>query len=164
MNIPLRLLPNWPLPEYIFIPGKNPHPKKAGGHMEGQGDPVAPTIDPDHPEKNEYLRFALDLYNHGYNWESHVFFEALWNAHGRKGSTANLLKGFIKLGAAGVKLSIDQELSAIGHFERAKELFRDVTQCEGPIYLGFNLNQLIFKIEEIIPGNQNTLKIYPVWR
>ncbi len=109
--------------------------------MEGMGEPVVSPIDD--PAKNLDLRFALDLYNFGYFWESHVYFEALWNAHNRKGSVADLLKGLIKLGAAGVKNQIAQEELALEHIERAKELFRAVQNNEGDHFLGFNLKELI---------------------
>lgn len=156
-------MPAWPLPDYIFVPGANPHPKKSGGHMEGLGDPVAGPIDRNHPESNEFLRFALDLYNHGYFWESHVYFEALWNAHGRTGSMADFLKGFIKLGAAGVKITIDQKVSAKGHFERARELFVDVMKSEGENFLGFDLKDIIGKIDETLDSEIACFKIYPGW-
>lgn len=137
-----RYMPAWPLPTYVFVPGANPHPKKSGGHMEGQGDPVAPAIDAKRPETSDHLRFALDLFNHGYYWESHVYFEALWNAHGRTGAVADLLKAFIKLGAAGVKVSIGQAVTAEAHVERARELIRSVRSACGDSLLGFDLAAL----------------------
>ena len=110
--------------------------------MEGLGDPVSDPIDVNAPEKSEALRFGLDLYNHGYFWESHVYFESLWNAHGRQGSVADFLKGLIKLGAAGVKSRIHQAARAQEHFERASQLFRDVSAREGNMFLGFDLEKL----------------------
>jgi len=142
-----RYIPSWTLPSYIFIPGVNPHPKKFGGHMEGLPDPVADQIDIHSPQDNKFFRYALDLYNHGYYWESHVYFEALWNAHGRTGSVADLLKGMIKLGAAGVKILIHQVEAAQGHHMRARELFEEVMKQEGEVFLGMNLRKLIKQIE-----------------
>lgn len=158
-----RLIPEWPFPSYVFIPGKNPHPKKLGGHMEGLGDPVAKPLDISHPEESEFLRFSLDLYNHEYFWESHVYFEALWNAHGRVGSVADFLKGMIKLGAAGVKINIGQRASALDHFTRAKELFSIVKAVEGPIFLGFDLKQLILDIDQTMDTEEMKLSVYPLW-
>lgn len=158
-----RYLPAWPLPTYIFVPGENPHPKKVGGHMEGLKDPDAPVIDVVHPEKNEHLRYALDLYNHGYFWESHVYFEALWNAHKRQGSVADFLKALIKLGAAGVKISIEQKEAAKGHYERALELINEVQSVEGDTFLGFELDQLKNKIQKTLSSNDLIMKVYPSW-
>lgn len=156
-----RLIPQLPFPRYIFIPGVNPHPKKEGGHMEGQSDPVAEKIDPAHPELSDFLRYSVDLLNHGYYWESHVFFEALWNAHGREGSIADFLKGMIKLGAAGVKFNIDQKVSAEGHLMRAKELFESVRQKEGEVFLGFNLGQIASSLDAV--KNPQQIIVSPHW-
>lgn len=155
----LRYAPDWDFPDYVFVPGENPHPKKSGGHMEGEGDPVAEPIDTDHPEKSRFLRYSLDLYNHGYFWESHVYFESLWNAHHRKGSVADFLKGMIKLGAAGVKIKIDQKVAAHGHFQRAKELFESVRNAEGPRFLGFDLDQLIENSSTAL----TCFEVHPSW-
>lgn len=157
-------MPDWPLPAYIFVPGSNPHPKKEGGHMEALPEPVATPVERLKPQENEFLRFAVDLYNHHYFWESHVYFEALWNAHNRSGSEAEMFKGFIKLGAAGVKLTIDQDISARGHFERAKELFLEVQEKEGDSFLGFNIKEIIQRIEKTLSDNLFCFEIYPDWK
>lgn len=158
-----RFLPSRDFPPYIFIPGVNPHPKKEGGHMEGEGDPVAEKIDVLHPEMNLFLRYSLDLYNYGYYWESHVFFEALWNAHGRTGSVADFLKGMIKLGAAGVKFQIKQPQNAVAHLERARELFNSIMNAEGSIFLGFKLDDLIAKIDLVLDSQGESLVVLPLW-
>jgi uncharacterized protein len=152
-----RYLPDRAFPSYVFIPGENPHPKKVGGHMEGQADPVATPIDPQAPEKNEYLRYSLDLLNHEYFWESHVYFEALWNAHGRVGPIAEFLKALIKLGAAGVKRSIGQKEAASGHCDRACELLNVVRHQVGDDFLGFDLKSLIDSI------SRGFLTAHPSW-
>lgn len=149
-----------PFPPYVFIPGKNPHPKKAGGHMEGMGDPIVPPLDTDHPEKDQTLRFSLDLYNHGYFWESHVYFEALWNAHGRVGPVADFLKAMIKLGAAGVKNQLGEKKNARDHFERALELLQSL---EVDTFLGFDILEIETLIEESIEDGKNP-QILPTWK
>jgi hypothetical protein len=156
-----RLIPNIPFPPYLFIPGVNTHPKKEGGHMFEQGEPVASALDVAHTKDSDFLKYSIDLFNHGYYWESHVYFEALWNAHGRKGSVADFLKAMIKLGAAGVKFSIQQDenakehlirakehlIRAKEHLIRAKELLSSVIASEGRIFLGFDLSDIIKKID-----------------
>lgn len=149
-----------PFPPYIFIPGKNPHPKKAGGHMEGMPDPVVPQLEPDHPEKSETLRFSIDLYNHGYFWESHVYFEALWNAHGRHGKIADFLKAMIKLGAGGVKIQLGEMKNARDHFNRALELFETL---EVDSFLGFDVVEIEALIEDSIESGKNPI-ILPRWK
>ena len=152
-----------PFPGYIFIPGKNPHPKKDGGHMAGLPDPIATPIDLIHPEKSQELRYSIDLYNHGYFWESHVYFEALWNAHGRQGSVADLMKAFIKLGAAGVKDQINQKTSALGHLVRAKELLEAVTKAEAQSFLGFELKEMASEIDSAIECETFKIVLNPEW-
>ncbi len=155
----IRYLPQKALPAYIFIPGKNPHPKKVDGHMEGEQDPIVPPIDAKRPQLNEALRYALDLFNHGYYWESHVYFEALWNAHGRQGPISVFLKGMIKLGAAGVKLTLNQPAIAREHKDRAIELFEELLGLEGEVFLGFPLEALI----DALNTSQSLPDVYPEW-
>lgn len=115
--------------------------------MFEQAEPVAPAIDLARPQDSEFLNHSLNLYNHGYYWESHVYFEALWNAHHRSGSVADFLKGMIKLGAAGVKLQISQPENAKVHIARAKELFTEVRSAEGSLFLGFDLSEIIQNLD-----------------
>ena len=158
-----RFLPEKPLPRYIFIPGVNPHPKKEGGHMEGIRDPVTPPLHEDRPEESVFLRYALDLFNHGYFWESHVYFEALWNAHGRKGDVADFFKALIKLGAAGVKVNIDQMTNAQEHYRSALELIKQIKEDRGENFLGFNLETIEADIRLLMVEKIFSLTLTPDW-
>ena len=160
MTSQIRYLPSWPLPLYKFIPGTNVHPNKPGGHMHGTAELIAPEIDTAKPENNNFLRFSLDLYNYGFFWESHVYLEALWNTHNRKGAIADFLKAFIKLSAASVKANLNEQELAREHFLRARELFLKVENSEGAIFLGFNLLDLIAKIDSGI----DHFNITPIWK
>lgn len=42
----------------------------------------------------------MDLFNHGYWWEAHEAFEALWHAAGRAGERADFVQALIHLSAA----------------------------------------------------------------
>lgn len=164
MSNPVRYLPEKPLPSYVFVPGQNPHPKKTGGHMEGESDPIAPPLDLNHPEESQFLRYALDLYNFGFYWESHVYFEALWNAHQRVGVTADFLKALIKVGAAGVKVKVGQTKYAVEHFERAVELIQTVQNAVGDIYLGFDLKELKTGILKAAESPDYHFNLHPQWK
>ncbi len=156
-----RYAPDHPLPPYVFVPGVNPHPKKSGGHMEGVPEPVSPPLDPEKAWESEALRYALDLYNHGYFWESHVYFEALWNAHHRSGPVAEFLKGMIKLGAMGVKLRAGSEGPvAQGHRDRAREIFEGVRDQAGEMFLGFDLRDILRELER---QEVATFEVHPEW-
>lgn len=165
-----RYLPHWPLPPYAFVPGKNPHPLKPDGHMYSSGEPSTVALSEKSPQECEFLRYSLDLFNYEYFWESHVYLEALWNAHHRKGPVADFFKAIIKLSAAGVKVKLNQINAAIGHLDRALELLNDVKKLKNDLFLGFSLEKLETDIKEQINiiSNQdsiNTLviKLHPRW-
>lgn len=131
-------------PPYHFIPGKNPHPEKEGGYLRGT------TIDPDgfnqdNYQSNETYLFGIDLFNHEYYWEAHVYWEVLWNHVGRKNSHGYFLQALIKLGAAGVKHKLNQEEAASGHLQRALEHLGSVTEEE---LFGINKSELIEQIKK----------------
>ncbi len=131
--------------------------------MEGEKDPVSLPIDPEKPWENPDLCHAIDLLNAGFHWESHVYFEALWNAHNRKGPVSDFLKAFIKVGAARVKLSLGQTGSSRGHFERAKELFLGVQASSGPDFLGFHIPLILEEIDGVLEGKSPFFEVHPEW-
>ena len=94
------------LPPYSYVPGGPwPHPTASPDghswdHAKTSIDPIA--VD-DWASSPTYLR-GVALFNAGYYWEAHESWEALWHAHGRRGATASVLQGLIKLAAAGVKV------------------------------------------------------------
>lgn len=145
MTLP-RLCPDRPFPSYRFTPKKNPHPLKEGGHSFGEEEPVASPMDASRPYENEFFLYALDLFNHGYYWESHVYLEALWNAHERKGDLAHLFLGLIKLAAAGVKWRLGHDSPTLGHLKRAKEHFENLSTYE---VAGLNKQELIELVDSI---------------
>lgn len=131
-----------PLPPYTHIPGVTPHPIRdpAGHSYVASGaspTPLVPTVHasltwaelPDHPE----FRWAVQLFNAGYYWESHEAWESLWHTAGRRGALADFLKGLIKLAAAGVKLREQNLVGVERHARRALELFSEVHQQQGSV-------------------------------
>lgn len=145
-----------PLPRYAFLPGKSPHPiKSPDGHMYNSEEPELDRIDPDNWQNNEDYLYSLDLLNLGYFWESHVWLEALWNSHERKGEIAELLKGLIKIGAAGIKARQGSLAAADGHLKRAQELFDEAfKKNKNEELLGLSKQ----KLEEFIAGTRDELE------
>lgn len=90
-----------------FVPGRSARPQES--------------LSSDHHAEN--LRYAVDLFNHGYYWEAHEVWEHEWIAAGRCGPWADLIKGCIKLAAAGVKAREGRPAGIVRHGMRAKELF-----------------------------------------
>src|SRR5207237_6990622 len=101
--------------------------------------PTPPPLDPEHWEASKPYLYGIDLFNSGYYWESHVEFESLWLACGRRGAVADFLKGLIKLAAAGVKALGGQARGVASHSCRAAELWRRMARSrdveDGP-FLG----------------------------
>ncbi|MBC7398201.1 MAG: DUF309 domain-containing protein, partial [Bdellovibrionales bacterium] len=144
-----RYRPDQSFPPYAYLPGEHPHPSREGGYRDGLEEPSVHTLEHHQPLKNEAYAFAFDLFNHHYFWESHVYFEAFWNAHAREGSKADFLKGMIKLSAAGIKFQSGRVETSALHFIRARELFLSVLKKEGEFYLGVDLTRLIAELDEL---------------
>lgn len=96
-------LPRWtrrPFPPYRHLPGSTPHP-----HRDPAGHAVAVPEAPEGWSPDEWARldawlWGVDLFNHGYWWEAHEAFEALWHAAGRSGPRADFVQAAIHLAAA----------------------------------------------------------------
>ena len=144
---PPRLLPDWPLPAYAHIPGKTPHPiSDPRGHSFGAGRPVVDVLDPEHWQACPSYLYGLDLFNHGYYWEAHETWEALWHACKRTGPLADFLKALIKLAAAGVKAGEGKLVGVKTHATRAVDLWRRLAEAvpEGKhVVLGLRIRDLI---------------------
>jgi hypothetical protein len=139
---PPRLVPDLVFPAYTYVPGRFPHPfTDPKGHSYGMKPPICEPPDPNQWWASRSYLAGIDLFNHGYYWEAHEAWESLWHACGRKGITADFLKGLIKLAAAGVKVRQGQPDGVRNHARRAAELFAGVprTKC----YLGLSVEELI---------------------
>jgi predicted metal-dependent hydrolase len=148
-----RFLPDRPLPPYTYVPGRSPHPvTDPAGHSFGRVPEPATAIDADNWHTNRAYLYGIDLFNHGYYWEAHEAWEGLWHLRGRKGTTADFVKGLIKLAAAGVKLREGKPRGVRSHAINAATLFRRTTERLGQTdarYLGLRLEELIAFAESI---------------
>jgi hypothetical protein len=151
MNLP-RYAPEHELPPYSYVPGLFPHPiSDPRGHMFGQRlSPAVLPADAEWRRATEYLA-GLDLFNHGYYWEAHEAWEAVWQAVGRSGERGEFLKGLIKLAAAGVKAREGNASGIARHALRSAELFACVAESRGgdDRYGGLSLAWLIEHAEEV---------------
>ena len=110
--------------------------------MEETGESEVAAMDFNAPRESTAYLYAIDLFNHGFYWESHVWWEALWHHTGRKGISSDFLKALIKLAAAGVKFKVGQTKAAKGHCTRAVELLQSIQKIH-PVMAGLNLKKLI---------------------
>jgi hypothetical protein len=118
-----RLLSERPLPPYAYLPGRFPHPvRDPRGHsyQPASGSPSMGAADP-----NAFM-WGMDLFNHGYYWEAHEAWEALWRTTGRETAERNLLQGLILLAAMGVKLRECKLEAARRHGKRAASFLGQV--------------------------------------
>jgi hypothetical protein len=112
-----------PLPPYSYVPGATPHPvSDPRGHMHGQTHATPVELDPAEWRKAATYLDAVDLFNHGYYWESHEAWESLWHVAGRRGCVADWLKALIKLAAAAVKAREGNAVGVVRHAQRAAAL------------------------------------------
>jgi uncharacterized protein len=136
------------LPPYSYVPGGPwPHPSRSPeghsfGHSEGPAAPLCGARSP------RFLR-GVELFDAGYYWEAHEAWESLWHAEGRRGATADLLKGLIKLAAAGVKVREGQEHGVRIHAGRAAECFAAARDAGGVHQLGLDLDRWIERAQAI---------------
>jgi hypothetical protein len=103
-------------------------------------------VGPDNWRGSEAYLYGLDLFNAGFYWEAHEAWEGLWHACGRRGTTADFLKGLIKLAAAGVKHREGQPRGVASHACRAADLFR---AAGADPFLGLSVAGLIELAEKV---------------
>jgi hypothetical protein len=130
-----------PLPAYTYVPGGPwPHPKRLPEEHSkiGSGSVNDRSSADESWWKAKFLR-GVKLFNAGYYWEAHEVWEELWHVEGRRGPTAELLKGLIKLAAAGVKVREGRENGVRTHCRRAAESFATAAGQGGPCQLGLDL-------------------------
>ncbi|MGB0455277.1 MAG: DUF309 domain-containing protein [Bacteriovoracaceae bacterium] len=131
---------------YAHRPGVTPHPQKEGGYWFGVPEPEVEALSfENYSEHIDYL-YGFDLFNAGYFWESHVYWEAIWHENGRKGEIADFLKALIIFSAGCLKLEVNQVPPARTHFERAEELISNILKLrksEDCSYFGFELEKLL---------------------
>ena len=152
MTKPPRLRPERQLPPYSYVPGLAPHPTSdPRGHSYGKHEPAADVLSESSYGTNGTYLYAIDLFNHGFYWEAHEAWEALWHAAGRRGAAADFLKGLIKLAAAGVKLREGRVAGVRQHAARAEELFRSVAGS-GERMFGLRVEELIEGAREVERG------------
>jgi hypothetical protein len=148
-----RLVPDEPFPAYAYVPGRWPHPTgDPAGHSYGVEPAVPAKVEPERWQECRPYLYGFDLFNGGYYWESHVAWESLWLACGRKGVVADFLKGLIKLAAAGVKALEGKHEGMRSHAGRAAELWREVFRSVGTeqdLFMGFRITDLLRAAEEI---------------
>jgi hypothetical protein len=131
------------MPPYSYVPGGPwPHPNRANqAGVDREQEPSgtgAPT--PEEVDDSPRFRRGIELFDAGYYWEAHEAWEVLWQAAGRRGATADVLRGLIKLAAAGIKVRERREAGVRTHARRAAECFASARLQGGVHQLGLDLD------------------------
>jgi hypothetical protein len=95
-----------PFPAYRYLPFHPglPHPRRdPAGHSYGREEPFLPGFAADQWRACGAYLYGVDLFNHGYWWEAHEAWEALWLAAGQETPTGRFLQGLIQIAAAQLK-------------------------------------------------------------
>jgi hypothetical protein len=130
-----------PLPKSAYIPGQTGRPTEAelrallGDDHFGIFSPATGACDPRH-------RVAIDLFNAGFYWEAHEAWERVWVSCGRRGAVADVVKGLVKLAAAGVKNAQGNPIGSTRHARRAAELIAQTRGTLGPVMAGVELTRV----------------------
>ncbi len=157
---PPRLVPDQPFPPYAYIPGRTAHPTRdPDGHSYGA---TLETPEPPDPtawrECRNYL-YGIDLFNHGFYWESHEAWEGLWAACGRRGPTATFLQALINLAAAGFKARWGSARGMRANAETAHQLFRAFERDPAVAtkrYMGLDVRALADFTQKIVHTQAST--------
>jgi uncharacterized protein len=146
-------LPNPPryttreLPCYSYVPGQFPHPMSdPAGHSFGHAPEAVEPLDEANWRTNADWLWAIDLFNQGFYWEAHEAWEGLWHAAGRRGPTADFLKGLIKLAAAGVKAREGKPEGVRLHTTRARQLLEP---SRDDVVFGIHVDELLAMTERV---------------
>ena len=148
------------LPTYSYVPRLFPHPiREPDGHSFGRHEPRVELPNGNLSQCNQYL-CGIDLFNHGYYWESHESWEAVWHAFERTTINARFVQGLIKIAAAGVKAREGNENGIERHAGRAVALFE---QCCGidDSFTGFPVRDLIETATWIQTNSKNLTNTSP---
>jgi hypothetical protein len=131
------------LPAYRFIPGRHPHPRRdPHGHSYGLPDPTPERFPHEQWRASEDYRYAIDLYNFGYWWESHEVFEALWHATGKKSEQGGCFQALIDLAAANLKLTTGARPSAVKLWQSGVVRLEKLPSP----YMGLDIRQLEIEV------------------
>ncbi len=128
-------------PLYAYIPGRFPHPRtNVDGHSHGKAHPSEGAFDHQNWQKDGRWLYAVDLYNAGFFWESHEYWEALWHSEDHVGPVALLLKALIQTAAAHIK-AIDGNLKGVEILAaRSDQMFADLKKEGHELLLGLSLD------------------------
>lgn len=150
MATPQRYLPSRRFPACAYLPGDARDPtasaRRARARLVATGageDPVsgapAPVLDEHNWHDHTMYMWGVDLHNHGYPWEAHEVWEALWRVAAPGSPVRALLQGLIQSAAAVIQARTGHLAGLRTLAARAAGKFQHVTRTAGPWFLGMDV-------------------------
>lgn len=95
---------DFPFPAQKYLPGEGVHPSKQaeGEHIPGCAFSAVMFGEATWQDADRYL-YAIDLFNHGYWWETHEILEDIWNDVGPRTPVGLFIQGLIQIAASLIK-------------------------------------------------------------
>lgn len=144
-----------PFPTYRYLPfqgrSSKPHPRNdPGGHSYDEEEEYLPHFIAEHWNDCELFLYGVDLFNHGYWWEAHEAWEAVWLAAGQKKTVCGrFVQGLIQLSGAQLKRFIGEMRGARSLTSAGCE---KLSEIEGR-YLGIHVAELIAEAKRCLSEN-----------
>jgi len=137
------------LPPYRHLPGTTAHPERSPeGHSYRVEEPAAHPLTEDGWADNEDFLFGVDLFNAGYFWEAHAFWERLWVLEETSPEIRRFLQAIIQAAAACLKVRQEQTAGALKLLDRA-----GLESLDGR-KLGFDLPALARDVRRFVEGDE----------
>ena len=158
-----RLEPGLALPRYRYVPGVLPHPfRDPNGH-----DHLA-TLDLPDPAwttdqgwaANVHHRYALDLFENRFYWESHEVWEDVWLLLPRPSAERELLQALIQVAAATLKRHMGSVRAPVTLTDRARARLAQARSA-GEVVCGVDIGALEARLDTGDPWPR--LTVDPTW-
>ncbi|MFA6108938.1 MAG: DUF309 domain-containing protein [Candidatus Latescibacterota bacterium] len=144
-----RYLPEQPLPAYRHLPGQTVHPfRDLRGHSFGLSlRPDGPPLTLATWRENRLFLGGVDLFNHGYWWEAHEWWEALWRQPGTSPEVRLFLQALIQLAVGLVKNRQGSRRGLVLLLGHAREKLARLRGLGYDEFLGLHLPDLLADLE-----------------
>ncbi|MCF8067059.1 MAG: DUF309 domain-containing protein [Desulfobacterales bacterium] len=138
----------YPFPGKRYITGQGLHPKNDPDGFQVPAFLSSGGFDEISWQNSTAYRYAVDLFNNGFWWETHETLEALWNEVGKKTSTGIFIKGLIQISAALLKkLQKPDEVN----FSIADKGFQKA-QSKSGIFIGLDVDLFLKNVRAFLSG------------
>ncbi len=124
-------------PRYGFLPGVDPHPRfHPEAHNPFPNEASADPLVVDQWRNNNHYLYGCDLFNHGYWWEAHEAWEAVWMGCRRDDTAARYLQALIQAANALLKARMGRPRALARLGGEVRRIFRVLGQGD---YMGLSL-------------------------